>query len=148
MRVVVQRVKKASVSVDGNILSEIGTGLLLLVAFTHDDDEEAIQWMAGKISNLRIFNDEAGVMNRSVMETDGELLAVSQFTLYARTRKGNRPSYVDSAGGDVAEPLFNRFAEILAEKAQRPVGVGQFGADMAVELINDGPVTIIIDSAQ
>lgn len=146
MRVVVQRVAQASVSVNGEVVGSIGQGLLLLVAFTHDDAEKDLQWMASKVANLRIFDDESGQMNRSVMDVKGEVLAVSQFTLYASTRRGNRPSYVDSAPGSVAEPLYGRFVAELEGVLQHPVQRGVFGAEMQVQLLNDGPVTIIVDS--
>lgn len=147
MRAVVQRVAKASVKVhEESYESAIGKGLLILVAFIDDDTEEDIEWMCRKIVSMRIFDDTQGVMNLSVADVDGEILAVSQFTLYASTVKGNRPSYIKAAKPDVAVPLYERFLNMLEEKLGKPVGKGIFGADMKVELLNDGPVTIIIDS--
>ncbi len=146
MRVLIQRVARASVSVAGEQLSAIGAGLLVLVGITHDDGDEDIAWLTKKIVQLRIFNDEAGVMNRDVREMGGEVLVVSQFTLMAATRKGNRPSYIHAAGEAIAVPLYERFVASLAEALGRPVPTGRFGADMQVELVNDGPVTIWIDS--
>lgn len=148
MRIVAQRVERASVTVAGREVARIGGGLLLLVAFTHTDSEADLEWMVNKVCHLRVFNDAAGVMNVDLLESGGDLLAVSQFTLYARTRKGNRPSYVDSAPGGVAEPLFEEFVGRLSKAMGRPVPCGVFGADMQVELVNDGPVTIIIDSPE
>lgn len=146
MRTVLQRVSRASVSIGGLTKGEIREGILCLVAVHPEDTEDDLQWMVKKISNLRIFDDEAGVMNRSLRDTGGDVLAVSQFTLFASTKKGNRPSYVKAAGPDIAVPLYERFVALLAEALQRPVPTGEFGADMQVELVNDGPVTIIIDS--
>ena len=146
MRVLVQRVSDACVTVDGARVGAISRGLLLLVGARGDDGPEDFEWLARKIVNLRIFNDEAGVMNRSVHETGGEILAVSQFTLFASTAKGNRPSYSNAAPGPVAEPLFERFAELLTRMLGRKVATGRFGADMKVALTNDGPVTIWLDS--
>ncbi len=146
MRVVVQRVQRASVTCDGETTGQIGRGLLVLAGFLTTDTEAELERMAGKIAKLRVFDDEAGVMNRSVVEAGGEVLCVSQFTLYAKTKKGNRPAYVDSAPGEVAEPLYERFMELLAQETGKPVGRGKFGGEMQVELVNDGPVTIIMDS--
>lgn len=146
MRIVIQRVKRASVSVQPDYYREIGAGLMILVGIEKGDRPEDADYLARKTAALRIFNDEAGVMNRSVMDIDGQLLAISQFTLLASTRKGNRPSYIRSAGGDEARELYEAYCRRLAEIAGREVKQGIFGADMAVELINDGPVTIIIDS--
>ncbi|MDE7073487.1 MAG: D-tyrosyl-tRNA(Tyr) deacylase [Odoribacter sp.] len=126
--------------------SEIGGGMLVLVGIEAADGEEDIEWLTGKICNLRIFNDEEGVMNRSVLETGGDVLAVSQFTLMARTKKGNRPSYIDAAKPEISVPLYERFVEALGKELQKEVRTGVFGADMQVELVNDGPVTIWIDS--
>ena len=146
MRVVIQRVSEASVAIDGKIKSSIGWGLLILLGIEDADTEEDIRWLCKKISNLRIFNDENGVMNCSVQDVNGELLAVSQFTLHASTKKGNRPSYIRASKPDFAIPMYEKFVSELAEASGRPVGTGEFGADMKVRLLNDGPVTIIIDS--
>ena len=146
MRVVIQRVREAAVDIAGKRIAEIGPGLMILVGVETGDTEEDARWLAAKTAALRIFDDEAGVMNRSVVEAGGSLLAVSQFTLTASTRKGNRPSYYRAAGHELAVPLYERYCEWLAEAAGRPVARGVFGADMQVSLINDGPVTIIIDS--
>lgn len=146
MRVVVQRVASASVAVDGRITGEIGRGLLVLAGFEPDDGEAELDWMAGKLVRLRLFPDEAGVMNRSVAEVGGEILAVSQFTLYASVRKGNRPSWSRAARGEVSGPLFERFVGKLSARLGRPVPTGVFGADMQVALVNDGPVTLAVDS--
>ncbi|MBS1141180.1 MAG: D-tyrosyl-tRNA(Tyr) deacylase [Proteobacteria bacterium] len=146
MRVVIQRVMQASVRVDGQIVGEIGPGLLILAGFEEADGDADLEWMAGKIVRTRIFADENGVMNRSVLDFGGEILAVSQFTLYASVRKGNRPSWNRAAKGDVSQPLFERFVSRLSAESGKPVSTGVFGADMQVSLINDGPVTLIIDS--
>lgn len=146
MRVVVQRVKQASVAVDGQICGKIGHGLLVLAGFEEADTDADLDWMAGKVVRMRLFADANGVMNRSVQEAAGELLAVSQFTLYASVKKGNRPSWSRAARGDVSQPLFARFVGKLSAELGRPVPTGVFGADMEVSLINDGPVTISIDS--
>ena len=142
MRVVVQRVSEASVTVDGQVSGQIGPGLLVLAGFEDADGEADLDWMAGKIVRLRIMADESGVMNRSVLEAGGEILAVSQFTLYASVKKGNRPSWSRAARGDVSQPLFERFVAKLAAELGKPVPTGVFGADMQVALVNDGPVTI------
>lgn len=146
MRVVIQRVSDASVTVDGEIVGKIGRGLLVLAGFEEADAESDLVWMAGKIARMRIFNDETGVMNCSISEIGGEILAVSQFTLYASVKKGNRPSWSRAAKGHISQPLFERFVEKLELESGKPVATGLFGADMAVSLINDGPVTISIDS--
>lgn len=146
MRVLIQRVARASVTIAGERVSAIGPGLLVLAGITHDDTDEDIAWLTRKIVQLRIFNDEAGVMNRDVREAGGEVLVVSQFTLMASTRKGNRPSYIHAAGEAIAVPLYERLTAALSQALGRPVPTGRFGADMQVELINDGPVTIWIDS--
>ncbi len=146
MRVVIQRVSKASVSVEGKLISSIGNGLLVLAGFEHTDTTDDLDWMCAKIINLRIFNDNAGVMNLSVKETDGGMLLVSQFTLHAATKKGNRPSYIRAALPETAIPLYNLFIEKAAGQLGKEVKAGIFGADMKVELLNDGPVTIVIDS--
>ena len=146
MRIVIQRVQRASVTIDNQLFSEIGAGLMILVGVREGDEPADMQWLAAKAANMRIFDDENGVMNRSVMDVDGEILAVSQFTLNASTKKGNRPSYIHAAGHDEAIPLYESFCAELESITGRPVKRGQFGADMKVELINDGPVTIIVDS--
>ena len=146
MRVLIQRVLEASVVVEGKEISRIGPGMLLLLGVEDADGEKDIQWLVRKVSQLRIFPDEKGVMNRSVMDVKGEMLVVSQFTLHAGTKKGNRPSYIRAARPDTAVPLYERFIEALREFSGRPVLAGEFGADMKVGLINDGPVTIWIDS--
>lgn len=146
MRVVIQRVSEASVTVEGSITGQIQTGLLILVGIEDADAEEDVLWLSNKIVNLRIFNDEAGVMNRSVLEIGGGLLVVSQFTLHAATKKGARPSYIKASKPDIAIPLYERFKQQLAQDAGKPVASGVFGADMKVALLNDGPVTIIIDT--
>ena len=146
MRLVIQRVREASVSIDGEKVSAIGKGLLVLVGVATGDTEEDVKWLVGKTAGLRIFDDENGVMNRSVQDIDGEALAVSQFTLTASTRRGNRPSYIRAAGHELAVPLYEKYCDSLAEALGKPVGRGVFGADMKVALVNDGPVTIIIDS--
>lgn len=146
MRLVIQRVAEASVTVGDEITGAIGAGLLVLVGVEHGDTEADADWLASKTAGLRVFDDEAGVMNRSVVDIGGRVLAVSQFTLTASTRKGNRPSYIRAAGHDVAVLLYERYCAKVAELAGAPVGRGRFGADMKVALLNDGPVTIIIDS--
>lgn len=146
MRVIVQRVSEAAVSVGGSLSGRIGAGLLLLAGFEDSDQDGDLDWMVQKLLRLRIFADDAGVMNLSVTEIGGEILAVSQFTLYASTRKGNRPSWGRAARGDVSQPLFERFLARLETALGRPVASGVFGADMQVSLVNDGPVTIAIDS--
>lgn len=146
MRLVIQRVSNASVTVDGKPVSGIGRGLLVLVGVENGDSEEDVRWLVGKTAGLRIFDDEDGVMNRSVTDISGEVLAVSQFTLTASTRKGNRPSYIRAAGHDLAIPLYEMYCEEVSAAIGKPVGRGVFGADMKVSLLNDGPVTIIIDS--
>lgn len=146
MRIVVQRVTEASVTVDSETIGSIGAGLLVLVGVEHGDSEADADWLASKTAGLRIFNDDAGVMNRSVTDAGGRVLAVSQFTLTASTRKGNRPSYIRAAGHDLAVPLYERYCEKVAGLTGTPVERGRFGADMKVSLVNDGPVTIIIDS--
>lgn len=149
MRVVIQRVSRASVDIpDTGYQAAIGRGLLVLCAFVEDDTEKDIEWMAGKISRLRVFDDRNGVMNLSVTDTGGEVMVVSQFTLYAMTARGNRPSYIRAAKPDIAIPLYEKFCAAVSSAAGRPVATGVFGADMKVSLLNDGPVTIIIDSKQ
>lgn len=146
MRVVIQRVGEAAVTVEGRVTGKIGPGLLVLAGFEDADGEADLAWMAGKIARLRLFADADGVMNRSVVEAGGEILAVSQFTLYASVRKGNRPSWSRAARGEVSQPLFERFVAMLSAELGKPVPTGVFGADMQVSLVNDGPVTVSIDS--
>jgi len=146
MRAVIQRVKSASVTIDGKIRSEIGQGLLVLVGIEEADDETDSEWLAGKITQLRIFDDNNGVMNLSVIETGGSILLVSQFTLHARTKKGNRPSYIKAARPEKAIPLYEDFTLRLSGLTGKETGTGEFGAMMQVSLVNDGPVTIIIDT--
>ena len=146
MRVVIQRVSSASVSIGGRVRSSIGPGLLVLLGIGPEDGPEDIDWLVRKVAGLRIFDDEAGVMNRSVVEIGGEALVVSQFTLMASTKKGNRPSYIRAAKPDVAIPIYKKFIARLEQAFGKPIATGVFGADMQVALINDGPVTIIIDS--
>ena len=146
MRLLIQRVKHASVAIDGRVRSRIGAGVLALVGVGNDDGAEDVEYLAGKLVRLRIFDDEQGVMNLDVVQTGGEVLVVSQFTLQASTRKGNRPSYIHAAPEAVSRPLYEQFAARVAELLGREVATGQFGADMQVELVNDGPVTIWMDS--
>lgn len=146
MIAVIQRVSSSSVVIDGRMQSQIGLGLLVLVGIEEADGLEDIEWLAAKIVNLRIFNDEQGVMNVSVKDAGGDILVVSQFTLHASTKKGNRPSYIKAARPEVAIPVYEKFKEALAIQLQRPVASGVFGADMKVSLVNDGPVTIVIDT--
>lgn len=146
MRLVIQRVKNASVTIDGKLHSEIGEGLMVLVGVAQGDTLDDVKWLAAKTAAMRIFNDAEGVMNRSVIECGGEVMAVSQFTLTASTRKGNRPSYIHAAGHDLAIPLYEAYCEQVQDLVGREVKRGVFGADMQVALTNDGPVTIIIDS--
>jgi D-tyrosyl-tRNA(Tyr) deacylase len=148
MRTIIQRVSEASVTVDGQIVGKIGRGLLILAGFEEADTESDLVWMAGKIARMSIFSDKDGVMNHSVSEIAGEILAVSQFTLYASIKKGNRPSWSRAAKGDVSQPLFEQFVEKLRLESGKPVATGLFGADMSVSLVNDGPVSICIDSRQ
>ena len=145
MRIVLQRVSGAQVSIDGEVVGRIGPGLLLLVGFTEGDDEEKLRWMADKVIGLRVFNDPDGKMNLSLAEVDGSILAVSQFTLYGDTRKGRRPSFIKAAVPEVAIPLYDRFLDLLRERAPGPVESGEFGAMMDVELVNDGPVTLVLE---
>jgi D-aminoacyl-tRNA deacylase len=146
MRAVIQRVSKASVTIDGSVHSEIGDGLLVLAGIEDADSTEDIEWLSGKIVNLRIFDDENGVMNVSVKEKSGELLLVSQFTLHASTKKGNRPSYIKASKPEIAIPLYEKMIQQLSTDLGQPIKTGKFGADMKVELLNDGPVTIVIDT--
>jgi D-tyrosyl-tRNA(Tyr) deacylase len=146
MKVVIQRVSSASVSIDGEVKSAIGPGLLVLLGVGHEDGPEDLAWLVKKTVGLRIFDDEAGVMNRSILETGGDILVVSQFTLMASTKKGNRPSYIGAAGHEKAIPLYEEFCEALSQAIGKPVGTGSFGAYMQVALTNDGPVTICMDT--
>ncbi len=146
MRTLLQRVSQASVTINGQIKSAIGTGILVLVGIEDSDNDSDIDWLAGKICRLRIFPDEAGVMNKSLVEVGGALLVVSQFTLHASTKKGNRPSYIQAARPETAIPLYHKFVQQLSTESGAAVLTGEFGADMKVELINDGPVTIWMDS--
>ena len=146
MRVVVQRVTEASVTIDGETISAINEGLLLLIGITHSDSENEIDRITRKIVTLRIFDDEKGVMNRSVQDIEGSILAVSQFTLYGNCKKGNRPSYIDAAPGTVSEPLYDAFCDRLEQLLPSKIQRGRFGADMKVQLLNNGPVTILMDS--
>ncbi len=146
MKVVVQRVAESSVTIDGEVVSKIGKGLMILVGVVPTDTVDDVKWLVGKCAKMRIFDDEAGVMNLSVTDVDGEVLVVSQFTLAASTKKGNRPSYIGAAGHDIAVPMYELFCQEMEIAIGKPVGKGRFGADMKVQLINDGPVTIIIDS--
>ena len=146
MRTVIQRVQHASVTVDSSVISSIGQGLLLLLGIEAADTEEDIQWLCRKVLGLRIFDDEQGIMNRSIMDINGEILVVSQFTLMASSKKGNRPSWIRAAGHEHAIPMYERFVAVLSEGLGKPVSKGIFGAEMQVELINDGPVTIWMDT--
>ena len=146
MRAVIQRVSKASVTIDEQIKSEINDGLLILVGIEDSDSFEDIEWLSGKITRLRIFGDDSGAMNLSVTDVDGEILLISQFTLHASTKKGNRPSFLKAAKPAIAIPLYNQFISQLEKDLGSPIQTGEFGADMKVELLNDGPVTIVIDS--
>lgn len=146
MRAVIQRVSQAGVTIAGTVKSTIGRGLLVLLAVEDADTDTDIEWLSGKIARLRVFDDANGVMNLSVQETGGEVLVVSQFTLFASTRKGNRPSYIRSAKPELAVPLYEQFVARLAQDLGKPVATGEFGAMMNVSLVNDGPVTIIMDS--
>ncbi len=146
MIAVIQRVSSASVTIDGIVKSSIASGLLILIGIEDADNNEDIDWLANKIVNLRIFNDDQGVMNISVKDQGGEIIVVSQFTLHASTKKGNRPSYLKASKPDIAIPLYEKFVAVLSSQLGKPVQTGEFGADMKVALVNDGPVTIIIDT--
>lgn len=146
MKVVIQRVSKASVTINGNVKSKIATGLLILLGIEEEDSNEDIEWLSGKTSRLRIFSDKDGVMNLSLKDVDGEVIVVSQFTLHANTKKGNRPSFIKAAKPEIAIPLYEQFVAQLEKDIDKKIQTGEFGAMMQVELINDGPVTIIIDS--
>lgn len=146
MRVVIQRAGHASVTINGVCKSSIGKGLMILVGIEETDGKEDIEWLCKKIVNLRVFDDENGVMNKSILEVGGDILVVSQFTLHASTKKGNRPSYIRAAKPEISIPLYEHFCEALSLALGKPIGTGEFGADMKVELLNDGPVTICIDT--
>lgn len=146
MRVVIQRTGHASVSIDGNCKSAISKGLLILVGIEEADGQEDIDWLCKKIINLRVFDDENGVMNKSILDINGEILVVSQFTLHASTKKGNRPSYIRAAKPEISIPLYEQFCRDLSYALGKEIGTGEFGADMKVELMNDGPVTICMDT--
>lgn len=146
MRVVIQRVTFAKVEVDKKVVGEIENGMMILVGFENEDTNEDLTWMANKITALRIFDDEQGVMNKSIIDAGGDILCISQFTLHALTKKGNRPSYIKAAKGEVAEPLYHEFCNKLKNNLNKEIKKGIFGADMKVSLLNDGPVTICIDS--
>ncbi len=146
MKAVIQKVSKASVTVDNKVISSIKNGLVILLGICNDDDISDIEWLSKKIINLRIFNDEQDIMNRSIVDINGEIIVVSQFTLMASTKKGNRPSYIKAAKPEIAIPLYEQFITQIESDLNKQVGTGIFGADMKIEMINDGPVTIIIDS--
>ena len=146
MRLVIQRVSHASVTIEGRVRSSIGQGLLVLVGVEESDGKEDVEWLVGKTARLRIFNDENGIMNRSLLDVGGEALVVSQFTLFASYKKGNRPSWYRAAQHETSSPHYEEYCRQLSDAIGKPVGTGEFGADMKVELLNDGPVTIIMDS--
>ena len=146
MRVVIQRVSEATMTIDNEVYSSIGLGLVVLVGFEDGDSEKSIDWLCSKIVNMRIFSDGEGKMNLSVVDVGGEILVVSQFTLHASTRKGNRPSFIRAAPPSISEPLYNTFVKRLSELLEKPVATGIFGANMKVSLVNDGPVTIVMDT--
>ncbi len=146
MRTVIQRVSEASVTVEGEVIGKIGYGLLILLGIEPEDSQEDIDWLCRKIVNMRIFDDENGVMNRSALETDRDYLVISQFTLHASTKKGNRPSYIKAAKPDISIPLYEQFVRSLSEVSGKVIATGKFGADMKVALLNDGPVTILLDT--
>lgn len=146
MRIVIQRVSEASVSIKGTVKSSIQQGFLILLGIGEDDSEEDIEWLVKKVVNLRVFDDEQGVMNKSILDVNGEILVVSQFTLMASYKKGNRPSYIHAAKHEISIPLYQRFCKRLSAQLGKEVGTGEFGADMQVKLVNDGPVTICMDT--
>ena len=146
MRAVIQRVSKASVTINGRVYSQINQGLLVFLGIEDADTAEDIEWLSSKIVNLRIFNDENGVMNVSIKDMDGEILLISQFTLQASTKKGNRPSYIKASKPEIAIPMYEKMSESLSADLGKPIKTGEFGADMKVELLNDGPVTIVVDT--
>ncbi|MGP1550863.1 MAG: D-aminoacyl-tRNA deacylase [Prevotella fusca] len=146
MRIVIQRVSQASVTINKQVKSSIGAGYLVLLGIGKDDTEEDVNWLVKKVISLRVFDDEMGIMNRSIMDVDGEMLVISQFTLMGSYKKGNRPSWIHAAPHEISIPLYNRFCEALSDALGKPVGTGEFGTDMKVELLNDGPVTICMDT--
>lgn len=146
MRTVIQRVARASVNIDGKTKSQISSGMLILLGICEEDGKEDIEWLVKKIANLRIFDDEKGVMNKSILEVDGDIMVVSQFTLYASYKKGNRPSWFKAAKPEISTPLYQLFCNEMSQAINKQVATGEFGADMKVELINDGPVTICMDT--
>lgn len=146
MRIVIQRVSHASVTIDGDVKSAIQKGYLILLGICEEDTQEDVEWLVKKVIGLRVFDDENGVMNKSIMDVGGEILVISQFTLFASYKKGNRPSWLRAAKHDISIPLYNEFCKRLGEALGKPVGTGEFGADMKVELLNDGPVTICMDT--
>lgn len=146
MRIVIQRVSEASVSIKGTMKSAIQQGFLILLGIGEDDSEDDIEWLVKKVVNLRVFDDEQGIMNKSILDVNGEILVVSQFTLMASYKKGNRPSYIRAAGHEISIPLYQQFCERLSAQLGKEVGTGEFGADMQVKLVNDGPVTICMDT--
>ena len=146
MRIVIQRVKHASVTIEGNVKSSIKQGYLILLGVGENDTQEDAEWLVKKVIGLRVFDDEAGVMNKSIMDVDGEILVISQFTLFASYKKGNRPSWLRAARHEISVPLYEHFCKLLSESLGKQVGTGEFGADMKVALINDGPVTIWMDT--
>ena len=148
MRTIIQRVKQAEVQINQKVVGKIGQGILILVGFESDEIQEDFDWMIKKITQLRIFEDESGVMNKSLLEVNGELLIVSQFTLHANCKKGNRPSYIRAAKPEIAIPYYNKFVTDIEDSLGKKVQTGEFGADMQVKLVNDGPVTIMLDSKQ
>lgn len=146
MRIIIQRVKHASVTIEGNVKSSIKQGYLILLGVGENDTQEDAEWLVKKVIGLRVFDDEAGVMNKSIMDVDGEILVISQFTLFASYKKGNRPSWLRAARREISVPLYEHFCKLLSESLGKQVGTGEFGADMKVELLNDGPVTICMDT--
>ena len=146
MRIVIQRVKHAGVTIDGNVKSSIKQGYLILLGVGENDTQEDAEWLVKKVIGLRVFDDEAGIMNKSIMDVDGEILVISQFTLFASYKKGNRPSWLRAARHEISVPLYEHFCKLLSESLGKQVGTGEFGADMKVELLNDGPVTICMDT--
>lgn len=146
MRIVIQRVKHASVTIEDNVKSSIKQGYLILLGIGENDTQEDAEWLVKKVIGLRVFDDEAGVMNKSIMDVDGEILVISQFTLFASYKKGNRPSWLRAARHEISVPLYEHFCKLLSQSLGKQVGTGEFGADMKVELLNDGPVTICMDT--
>ena len=146
MRIVIQRVKHASITIEGEVKSAIKQGYLILLGVGEDDTKEDVEWLVRKVIGLRVFDDENGVMNRSIMDVDGEILVISQFTLFASYKKGNRPSWLRAARHEISVPLYEHFCKLLSESLGKTIGTGEFGANMKVELLNDGPFTIVMDS--